>query len=653
MRGQSMLVAAVVHTCTAYSPLLRSRVARPHAWLRVPVLTAQMLMSASTFSHPPPPLQRLRTVAWPHRSIVQMRGSGGPSDSDGSPPTDWQPPPGVKEWDGGEPKPDEPSGQERRDSPALEWTPPPGFKVWQEGEEPPEFADEMTPFQLDDVGDAFGDDFVDDDFIDNFDDFERERALVRRRARVAVGRDDTSRLQAVVEMPASFCSGCGARFQSVDDRAPGFVPTSVLDARTRLADDIVGSDGPQKPLRGAICQRCHGLRFQNRLPTETLRVSLDANDTHASLRPSYFRQLLRTLRSRMCVIVCIVDLFDFHGSLVPDLPQIVGNDSPLMLVANKVDLLPAGVQSAAVERWVRSECRRANLPPLHSLDLVSCKSGEGMPQLLSRLEKLMTSRGVDAYVLGAANAGKSSLLNYVIRNTRKPRAGREGRGKGESRAVEEPALTISHLPGTTLDFVKASVIGGRLALYDTPGLILPNQLTTLLTTEELSAVVPKKRSQHVTLKLGVGKSVLLGGLARVSVHSGLPFLFTFYMANSISIHPTATDKVDAVLEKHLGGLLDPPSSIERLGELGEFGEELFSVKGRGWNEAAMDVVLPGLGWVAVTGCGSCEVSVRMPNPIRALTREPLLPSESTKKTMVKFTGSKLKDKRGNTKRRRK
>ena len=33
------------------------------------------------------------------------------------------------------------------------------------------------------------------------------------------------------------------------------------------------------------------------------------------------------------------------------------------------------------------------------------------------------------------------------------------------------------------------------ALYDTPGLIVPSQLTTLLTTAELADVVPKKRGE--------------------------------------------------------------------------------------------------------------------------------------------------------------
>ena len=102
-------------------------------------------------------------------------------------------------------------------------------------------------------------------------------------------------------------------------------------------------------------------------------------------------------------------------------------------------------------------------------------------------------------------------------------------------------------------------------------------------------------------------------------------------------------------------LLAPPASYERVLELGTFGETDFEIAGRGWDEAACDIVLPGLGWVAITGSGACTVRVGLPDPVKALRREPLIPNEGggakgLKKTYVKFTGTKLRDGRGNRKR---
>ena len=100
---------------------------------------------------------------------------------------------------------------------------------------------------------------------------------------------------------------------------------------------------------------------------------------------------------------------------VPDLRSVVGEDNTLILVGNKLDLLPSGIEQKRIERWVRAESRKARLPELHSVHLVSCKSGAGMPRLLDELKEMMSRRRLDAYVVGAANAGKSSFINHVLR----------------------------------------------------------------------------------------------------------------------------------------------------------------------------------------------------------------------------------------------
>lgn len=536
-----------------------------------------------------------------------------------------------------------PSASSEEEGSGSGWTPPPGFAVWEEADDPTAYEAEAAARRT--VSFNFG------------------GGMERGRDKV-----DGSLLQAVVEMPQGFCTGCGVRFQSENELAPGYVPSSVLETSlihrdatpSEVSDEVIV--GKPKKARQVTCQRCHALRYQNSLPADTLRVGggRPSDDPeacgHEELSPSHFRALLRSLRTRQCVIVCVVDLFDFHGSLVPELSTIVGEGNPLMLVANKKDLIPKGVKSAAIERWIRSECRRASLPPLHFLDLVSAKTGEGMPQFLARLEALMSQRRMDAYILGAANAGKSSILNYILDHSSSSqrvlggRVGKKGRAGNQGGKEDAPALTTSHLPGTTLGFVKAALLNGRHAIYDTPGLILPNQLTTLLTTDELAGVVPKKRGQHVSLRIGEGQSILLGGIAQIHMRAGRPFLFTLYLANAVAVHPTKTEKVPQVLEKHVGGMLTPPGSAERLEALGELEEHQVNIEGRGWNEVAIDLVLPGLGWVAVTGVGTCTVGVSLPKPVRVVTREPLLPEENWKKTASKFTGSKLVDGKGNAKR---
>ena len=50
------------------------------------------------------------------------------------------------------------------------------------------------------------------------------------------------------------------------------------------------------------------------------------------------------------------------------------------------------------------------------------------------------------------------------------------------------------------------------------------------------------------------------------------------------------------------------------------------------------------------GAGECSVRVALPRGVRPITREPLLPEESWRKTAAKFTGAKLVNARGQTRR---
>ena len=47
--------------------------------------------------------------------------------------------------------------------------------------------------------------------------------------------------------------------------------------------------------------------------------------------------------------------------------------------------------------------------------------------------------------------------------------------------------------------------------------------------KEIGDVMPKKPIKPITLRLEEGKSILLGGLAEISLVRGKPFFFTFFL----------------------------------------------------------------------------------------------------------------------------
>ncbi|CAM9713283.1 unnamed protein product, partial [Ectocarpus sp. 8 AP-2014] len=260
-------------------------------------------------------------------------------------------------------------------------------------------------------------------------------------------------------------------------------------------------EGEEEQEKLLVCQRCYRLRNYGSVE-DTLRPGFSDSDL---LTPQRFLELLGSIRKQRCLIIYLVDLFDFHGTFLYNLPKITGRRARRSILPSLTRILASVVQRStttkrnAAPQWVRDKCRESGLPDMEMRDvhLVSCKHGVGIPPLMRK---------------GGGRGGKAPAV--------------AGRG-----------VTVSSVPGTTLDFLKARSCHKR-ALYDTPGLLLPHTLTSRLNAEELRAAIPKKKVDHVTFRVGEGKVVLVGGLARVEVVTGRPFLLTFFVSNDVRLHPT-------------------------------------------------------------------------------------------------------------------
>merc|ERR1711971_1034959 len=96
-----------------------------------------------------------------------------------------------------------------------------------------------------------------------------------------------------------------------------------------------------------FCQRCYRLRNYGMIDDE-LRPGWSKAET---LMPEHFRKLIDTIKLKKCIIVTLVDVFDFHGSMLPDIAEIAG-DNPVIVAVNKVDLLPADYQQNYLRAWI-------------------------------------------------------------------------------------------------------------------------------------------------------------------------------------------------------------------------------------------------------------------------------------------------------------
>ncbi|XP_059526304.1 nitric oxide-associated protein 1 isoform X3 [Myotis daubentonii] len=242
------------------------------------------------------------------------------------------------------------------------------------------------------------------------------------------------------------CSGCGAELHCQDPGLPGYLPSEkFLSARAQ-------ADG----LARTVCQRCWLLVHHRR----ALRLQVS--------REQYLQLVSAALRRPVpALVLYMVDLLDLPDALLPDLSALVGAKQ-LIVLGNKVDLLPQDapgyLQRLRERLW--DDCVRAGLqrapgrggPPggeensspsaksgtvLRDVRLISAKTGYGVEELISALQRSWRYRG-DVYLVGATNAGKSTLFNTLLESDYCIAKGAE--------AIDR--ATISSWPGTTLNLLK-------------------------------------------------------------------------------------------------------------------------------------------------------------------------------------------------------
>jgi len=320
----------------------------------------------------------------------------------------------------------------------------------------------------------------------------------------------------------------------------------------------------------------------------------------------------------------VVDVFDFGPSfiLLEFLSkQLKGKKGiRLRIVANKFDLLPKDVSVPRVRAWVAQEAQRAGHRGMKITDVfpVSCHTGLSIKEVT----RLLDNPGLEkeTYIVGAANAGKSSLLNRLTLRKRK--------AIGHVADADSQGACVSALPGTTLAPMAMKYSQGSMRLIDMPGLLVPGTFAERLVFEDLKELTPQQEGAiRLTFRMTEGQSMLLGGLARLDFLEGKPADFTVFMSWKLKVHITKIFKAEKVV-RSMAGELTPPMDARRLDSLLPLSPTQFDVAGLGWDEAGADIVFPGLGWVAITGAGAFLVEAHAPEGIVVTKREPILPFEA-------------------------
>ncbi|KAJ8754917.1 hypothetical protein K2173_015429 [Erythroxylum novogranatense] len=370
-----------------------------------------------------------------------------------------------------------------------------------------------------------------------------------------------------------------------------------------------------------VCARCHSLRNYGDVKSQTAENLIPDFDFNRLITS----RLMKTTGSgNATVVVMVVDCVDFDGSfprratkclfealeLAKNDPRASKKLPKLVLVATKVDLLPSQISPTRLDRWVRHRARAGGAPKLSGVYLASARKDLGVKSLLSFIKELAGPRG-NVWVIGAQNAGKSTLINAF--------------SKKEGAKIAK--LTEASVPGTTLGILRIQgILSAKAKMYDTPGLLHPYLMSMRLNREEQKMIEIRKELQPRTYRMKVGQTVHVGGLLRLDLNEASveTIYVTVWASPSVSLHLGKRENADELWRNHFGIRLQPPIGNDRASELGTREEKEIKVAGTSWDVNSIDIAVGGLGWLSLGLKGEATLTLWAYDGIEITLREPLV-----------------------------
>lgn len=286
------------------------------------------------------------------------------------------------------------------------------------------------------------------------------------------------------------CKGCGVVLQIDNPKKTGYI--------TNLEQDY--------------CQRCFRLTHYG--DTKALNLEIINNKDTFKIYDKYNKE----------IYILIIDAFDALCLDKDDLLDIF-KDKKVLLVINKIDLLPRSVKDDKLEdsfKEVLKKCKTNNIIGC----LLTYKNDYTFNDLFFEvLNEYKTKKFVFA---GRVNAGKTTLINKLLRNN---------------------DLTVSTYPGTTINANEIKYNG--FTFIDTPGLIDEYSFINRLDKSVLKDLIPNKCVKPKVFQLYEKQAYFIEGLIEIDVLPKTNSSITFYIKNELEVHRSKLDNANNYLDKHI------------------------------------------------------------------------------------------------------
>lgn len=286
------------------------------------------------------------------------------------------------------------------------------------------------------------------------------------------------------------CIGCGASLQDQDPKAIGYV----------------------KSLKQDYCMRCFRLAHYGDL-------MIDMKD---AIPPEFVLNKIKKYND--AGVVLIIDILHLASKVNKKIFASL-TDYPIMVVINKIDLLPANINFQKVEKYCKDILSMIAKNNKIASVILTYDKDTGFNDLFLEDIKDM---GMGTYIFtGLANAGKSTLLNKIVKDNK---------------------LTTSYYPGTTIDFNTFEY--ENYNFVDTPGLVDEGSILQHLQFKDITSLVPSKTIRPLVYQVYEDQTFFIEGIMRLDVKTRKNSSVIFYFDPKVKLHRVKTSRADDYMKNN-------------------------------------------------------------------------------------------------------
>lgn len=342
------------------------------------------------------------------------------------------------------------------------------------------------------------------------------------------------------------CYNCGIELQTINPNEKGYIRPEILDA---YPDGLL------------LCNDCFENERYNSAPKE------------ANFNKDY-DEILNTIIKTKSLVVYVIDILTLEGSFISKLTEKLSNVN-VIVVANKIDLLPLNTDLDNIKKYVEHQLRLAHLNVLEVI-LTSSNDDINVSVLLDRIAEY--GKNKDIYFIGTENSGKSSLIYKMLKYY-------------ENNSNEN--ITTCSFKNTSLEGLKIP-FENKTYIYETPGIELSNSILTKVENSLIKQIEEKKKIVVRKQRLVKNSIIAFGRLAFIELLSDEKTDVLIYANEKISIN--SLKKIDPLFNPNIKIKNVFPIS-EKINDLSSFDAYEIEIS----ESDERDLGILGLGWLSFIG----------------------------------------------------